>query len=311
MKRFEENHLSMFKTVDIATENHATVIDAILPLKSARTELKQIIVNLGNAVQKQSTNISGYTEEKKQRRQKMTDQTFVVGQLVSAFAIAKNMTALDAEVNYSITTLNRMSDDEVGEICNKVYLKAKEHLADLADYGITTAVLNELKELIDNYNSKTQLNKVTLEQKSEQTKIIAQLIKDGKALLTNSFDKLMLILRNTNPEAYNAYVAARNSMPKRHAKKSNGEVIEEEAGILTGLVSDKADGMPIAGATVKLSGTDYKTETDSDGEYLFDSLPAGTYTVEISILDYQIAKLTGQKVIAGGETIADFEMLKA
>ena len=311
MKRFEENHLSMFKTVDIATENHATVIDAILPLKSARTELKQIIVNLGNAVQKQSTNISGYTEEKKQRRQKMTDQTFVVGQLVSAFAIAKNMTALDGDVNYSITTLNRMSDDEVGEICNKVYLKAKEHLADLADYGITTAVLNELKELIDNYNSKTQLNKVTLEQKSEQTKIIAQLIKDGKALLTNSFDKLMLILRNTNPEAYNAYVAARNSMPKRHAKKSNGEVIEEEAGILTGLVSDKADGMPIAGATVKLSGTDYKTETDSDGEYLFDSLPAGTYTVEISILDYQIAKLTDQKVIAGDETIADFEMLKA
>ena len=311
MERFQENHLSMFKTVDIATENHATVIDAILPLKSARTELKQIIVNLGNAVQKQSTNISGYTEEKKQRRQKMTDQTFVVGQLVSAFAIAKNMTALDAEVNYSITTLNRMSDDEVGEICNKVYLKAKEHLADLADYGITTAVLNELKELIDNYNSKTQLNKVTLEQKSEQTKIIAQLIKDGKALLTNSFDKLMLILRNTNPEAYNAYVAARNSMPKRHAKKSNGEVIEEEAGILTGLVSDKADGMPIAGATVKLNGTDYKTETDSDGEYLFDSLPAGTYTVEISILDYQTAKLTDQKVIAGGETIADFEMLKA
>ena len=311
MERFQENHLSMFKTVDIATENHATVIDAILPLKSARTELKQIIVNLGNAVQKQSTNISGYTEEKKQRRQKMTDQTFVVGQLVSAFAIAKNMTALDAEVNYSITTLNRMSDDEVGEICNKVYLKAKEHLADLADYGITTAVLNELKELIDNYNSKTQLNKVTLEQKSEQTKIIAQLIKDGKALLTNSFDKLMLILRNTNPEAYNAYVAARNSMPKRHAKKSNGEVIEEEAGILTGLVSDKADGMPIAGATVKLTGTDYKTETDSDGEYLFDSLPAGTYTVEISILDYQTAKLTDQKVIAGDETIADFEMLKA
>ena len=311
MKRFEENHLSMFKTVDIATENHATVIDAILPLKSARTELKQIIVNLGNAVQKQSTNISGYTEEKKQRRQKMTDQTFVVGQLVSAFAIVKNMIALDGDVNYSITTLNRMSDDEVGEICNKVYLKAKEHLADLADYGITTAVLNELKELIDNYNSKTQLNKVTLEQKSEQTKIIAQLIKDGKALLTNSFDKLMLILRNTNPEAYNAYVAARNSMPKRHAKKSNGEVIEEEAGILTGLVSDKADGMPIAGATVKLSGTDYKTETDSDGEYLFDSLPAGTYTVEISILDYQIAKLTDQKVIAGDETIADFEMLKA
>ncbi len=311
MKRFEENHLSMFKIVDIETENHALVIDPILPLKSARIRLKEVIFELGNAVQKQSTNITGITEEKMQRRQKMTDETFVVGQLVSAFAIAKNLKALDADVNYSITTLNRMPDDQVGIICDKVYVKAKENLPDLADYGITTNVLDELKALIDNYNAKTQVNKVAVNQRSEQTKVIAKLIREGKAILSDSFDKLMLILRNTNPEAYNAYVAARNSMPKRHAKKSNGEVTEEEAGNLTGMVSDKADEIPIAGATVKLTGTDYKTETDSDGEYLFDSLPAGTYTVEISIIDYQTATLTNQKVIAGDETIADFEMQKA
>ena len=311
MEKFQENHLSMLKTVDIATENHALVIDAILPLKSARTRLKEVIFKLGDAVQKQSANITGITEEKKQRRQKMTDETFVVGQLVSAFAIAKNLTALDAEVNYPASSLNRMSDDEVGEICNKVYLKAKENLPDLADFGITTTVLDELKALIDNYNAKTQVNKVAVNQRSEQTKVIAKLIREGKAILSDSFDKLMLILRNTNPEAYNAYVAARNSMPKRHAKKSNGEVTEEEAGNLTGMVSDKADEMPIAGATVKLTGTGYKTETDSDGEYLFDSLPAGTYAVEVSILDYQTATLTNQKVIAGDECIADFEMQKA
>ena len=89
MKRFEENHLSMFKTVDIETENHALVIDAILPLKSSRIRLKEVILELGNAVQKQSSNITGITEEKMQRRQKMTDETFVVGQLMSEFAIAK------------------------------------------------------------------------------------------------------------------------------------------------------------------------------------------------------------------------------
>ena len=310
MKRFEENHLSMFKTVDIATENHASVIDAILPLKSARTELKKVIAKLGDAVKKQSTNVSGFTEEKKQRRIKMTDKSFVVGQLVSAFAIAKKMTALDADVNYSATDYNRMPDDIVGEICKKVYLKAKEYLADLADYGVTSAVLDELLELIDNYNSKTQLNKVTLEQKREQTKVINILVKEGKAILNDSFDKLMLIFKDSKPETYNAYLSARNSMPKRHAKKSNGEVIEDEAGILSGMVTDKADEMPIQGAIVKLTGTDYKTETDSDGEYLFDSLPSGTYTVEVSILDYITATLTDQKVIAGDECIADFEMQK-
>ena len=310
MEKYQENHLSMFKTVDTATETHAAAIDAILPLKSARIKLKKVIADFGDAVQKQSENVTGITEEKKQRRQLMTDETFIVGQLVSAFAIAKNHTALDTDVNYSITAFNRMSDDEVAIICNKVYTKAKENLADLADYGITTVVLDKLKALIDNYNSKTQVNKVALDLKREQTKVINSLINDGKAILNNSFDKLMLILQNTNPVAYNAYVSARNSMPKRHAKKSNGEVTAEEAGILTGMVTDKTDGSPIQGATIKLTGSDFATETDSDGEYLFDSLPADTYNVEVTIMDYQTATLAAQVVVAGDETVADFEMTK-
>lgn len=311
MEKFQENYLSMFKTVDTANEQHASAIDAILPLKSARTQLKNVIAKLGLAVQKQSAKITGITEEKNQRRQLMTENVFVVGQLVSSYALAKNLPSLNDDVNYPVSTLNRLHDDVVGEICMKIYTKAKENLSNLADYGITSAVLDNMKELIDNYNAKTQLNKVSLNEKRKQTKDIVSLINEGNSILKNSFDKLMLLLQNSNPEVYNAYVAARNSMPTRHAKKSNGEVTEEEAGILSGMVSDKADEMPIKGAIVKLAATSYQTETDEDGEYLFDSLPAGTYTVEVSILDYQTAKLTDQKVIAGDETIADFEMLKA
>ena len=121
----------------------------------------------------------------------------------------------------------------------------------------------------------------------------------------------MMIFQYSQPADYQLYLEARNSMPKRHAKNSKGEVTEEEAAILSGMVSDKADEMPIAGAIVKLAGTDYQTETDSDGEYLFDSLPAGIYTIEVSVLDYQTAQLKDQKVVAGDETKADFEMQKA
>ena len=189
--------------------------------------------------------------------------------------------------------------------------KANENIANLADYGITQAMVEQLDTYINSYTSSTKKNELDVEERVVYTKEIRELIAQLHDEIENNLDKVMMIFQFSNPSEYQLYMQARNSMPKRHAKKSNGEVTEEEAGILTGLVSDKADGMPIAGATVKLTGTDYKTETDSDGEYLFDSLPAGTYTVEISILDYQIAKLTDQKVIAGDETIADFEMLKA
>jgi protocatechuate 3,4-dioxygenase beta subunit len=172
-----------------------------------------------------------------------------------------------------------------------------------------------LKTNIDTYSGSSKLNILDIKQRKIYTEELRELFMQLRKLVDNKLDKVMMIFQFTHPSDYKLYEEARNSMPKRHVKKSNGEVTDEEAGILTGMVTDKADEMPIAAATVKLSGTDYttetETETDSDGEYTFDSLPAGTYTIEVTLLDYQTATLTNQAVVAGDETVADFEMVKA
>ena len=311
MTNRNEDFVGMVKLCLNVWEAKQSVFGNIIAVKEAFTRIAALKDALDEKIVKQSLTIGGKTVIKKDLRKKMSELSAQIGAIIAGYAFNVKNEDLKKVVDFPISVYNKKRDEEVAFLCKNVLAKANENIANLADYGITQAMVEQLDTYINSYTSSTKKNELDVEERVGYTKEIRELIAQLRDEIENNLDKVMMIFQFSNPSEYQLYMQARNSMPKRHAKKSNGEVTEEEAGILTGMVSDKADGMPIAGATVKLTGTDYKTETDSDGEYLFDSLPAGTYTVEISILDYQIAKLTGQKVIAGGETIADFEMLKA
>ena len=311
MTNRNEDFVGMVKLCLNVWEAKQSVFGNIIAVKEAFTRIAALKDALDEKIVKQSLTIGGKTVIKKDLRKKMSELSAQIGAIIAGYAFNVKNEDLKKVVDFPISVYNKKRDEEVAFLCKNVLAKANENIANLADYGITQAMVEQLDTYINSYTSSTKKNELDVEERVGYTKEIRELIAQLRDEIENNLDKVMMIFQFSNPSEYQLYMQARNSMPKRHAKKSNGEVTEEEAGILTGMVSDKADGLPIAGATVKLSGTDYKTETDNDGEYLFDSLPAGTYTVEISILDYQIAKLTGQKVIAGGETIADFEMLKA
>lgn len=310
MTDFQENNFTMYKVVKTGITPFLPEIDAVPALSSARLRFYEIIDLIDKAIQIQSTNVKGYTESKKIRRQKMCDAAFETGQIISAYALANNNTDMDKMVNLPLSYYNRLRDEEVANNCRTIYQIAVNNLGELVNFGLNQAHIDNLNEYINKYAENSQINKVSWQQKNSQTSVINLLIKEGNSILNNSFDKMMLLFRTTKPTLYAAYTAARNSMPTRHACKSNGEITDEEAGILTGTVTDKADGMPIMGATVNLKGTTFTTETDDDGVYLFDTLPADTYTTEVVILDYVTATLPDQKVEAGDETIADFEMVK-
>ena len=311
MTNRNEDFVGMVKLCLNVWEAKQSVFGNIIAVKEAFTRIAALKDALDEKIVKQSLTIGGKTVIKKDLRKKMSELSAQIGAIIAGYAFNVKNEDLKKVVDFPISVYNKKRDEEVAFLCKNVLAKANENIANLADYGITQAMVEQLDTYINSYTSSTKKNELDVEERVGYTKEIRELIAQLRDEIENNLDKVMMIFQFSNPSEYQLYMQARNSMPKRHAKKSNGEVTEEEAGILTGMVSDKADGMPIAGATVKLTGTDYKTETDNDGEYLLDSLPAGTYTVEISILDYQIAKLTDQKVIAGGETIADFEMLKA
>jgi iron complex outermembrane receptor protein len=65
--------------------------------------------------------------------------------------------------------------------------------------------------------------------------------------------------------------------------KTNNDAV---AGSLTGTVTDKTDGKPIAGAIVSIPDLRIGTVSDANGKYTINRLPKGVYLVQISFLGY-------------------------
>lgn len=71
----------------------------------------------------------------------------------------------------------------------------------------------------------------------------------------------------------------------------NQEKLIAGSGIITGMITDDADGLPVIGAIVKIEGTNIATETDVNGIFRFENLPVGTYTIVVLYAGYQPGKI--------------------
>ncbi|HWC72600.1 MAG TPA: carboxypeptidase-like regulatory domain-containing protein, partial [Gemmatimonadales bacterium] len=86
-------------------------------------------------------------------------------------------------------------------------------------------------------------------------------------------------------------------MPLRLEAQGNGEV--------TGRVTDKASGQPLAGAQVSIVSTTIRGLTNQDGRYRLVNVPAGAQTVRVAFIGYGTATQP-VTVSAGGSASVDF-----
>ena len=70
------------------------------------------------------------------------------------------------------------------------------------------------------------------------------------------------------------------------APVKNKKIDALPAGSLSGVVTDKADGKPIPGATVSIPDLRTGTITDANGKYTLNRLPKGSYLVQVSFVGY-------------------------
>ena len=70
------------------------------------------------------------------------------------------------------------------------------------------------------------------------------------------------------------------------AGKSNAGADPVSGGRIRGVVTDRASGQPLPGATVRLRDAGRATAADSAGAFSFDELPFGPYPFSVAFLGY-------------------------
>ena len=90
-----------------------------------------------------------------------------------------------------------------------------------------------------------------------------------------------------------------NEHPSKKMKEKNLE------GSLSGSVTEKASGQPIAGATVYINDLKLGTVTNTSGQYSFHNLPSGTFLVEARSVGFQALTIN---VTINGSVQQNFEL---
>lgn len=85
---------------------------------------------------------------------------------------------------------------------------------------------------------------------------------------------------------------------------------EAQTGTISGRVTDRAEGAPINGASVRVSDTQRSAVTASDGRYTISNVPAGTYTLVVEMIGYSTRSEGGVEVRSGDSVELDFQLTR-
>ncbi|MSU57298.1 MAG: hypothetical protein EXS35_03800 [Pedosphaera sp.] len=168
-------------------------------------DFKVIIADIGKSIRKQAIATGGAGDEKTNVRLSFEESILFIADQLSALGAKNNDVLLGAQVELSLSALDKMGVDELEALGKTVSGLGTAKLAALADYGITAADVTAL----DGW--KTKFGKV----KNAPRTAIAD--------------------RKGQTEAQLALVAKGTKSPTQPAGQTNDEIQEIQPGVLRGL----------------------------------------------------------------------------
>lgn len=289
---------SMYTVVDAILDANSALFASLAALVTAHTTLKAKIAAISSASEQQKTVTLGATPDKNFTREALRTTTVTNAGLLFAYAVSTNDIILQELSRLTYTDLKELKDDELAERAQTIHDNANTHIASLAPFGITAAVLTSYQTLIDSYEVKAPIPRAKTSEQVALTEQVKTLIKETDSLLKNTVDKLMLNFKISEPEFYNTYKAGREIIDIGH--------IPTQA---SGEITDSVTGEELSGVLVEVIGFPYSTNSDEDGEYGVKIPVPGTYSIRFSKTGYQTKTIDDVVITLGQTTSLDVQLI--
>jgi hypothetical protein len=277
-----ENRVSMYKVVLFLCQNNLAVLNALASIKAVYLLFESLVSKLNNLIQQKVLITTGLAKDKQVTKLLLADLTYKIGAAVYSYAFSIGDNTLMDKVNHTLTYLQKVRDNVLIEICKNYYDLGTANAANILGYGIDDNMLLTLSTSIDLFEDKMPQPREAIEHRVTLTTQIRQKDKEITNLLNKSFDKAIVILKQNNPTFVSDYYNSRKIFDDGLRHKKPVEKPEQIA-YLMGNITD-IDGMPMPDALLELVGKTitYNTETDDDGDYLFEGILSGDYKLTIT-----------------------------
>jgi len=295
MRRVNSNRVNMINSLITFCDNRAAVTAAIIlfSLRLAEVKAKMVLINGLNLVAMGAKD--GVRQDTDLIRGAMTNLAYKCANATFAYANEVKDTVLRAKVKLTMTDFTTLKKEDVDELCEKVYVAANAHAADVVNYGVVLTDISDLLVAIGLYRTNSQNPReaqITAGQATKQANIlIRELIDD---LLIGQLDAMANTLRFENNEFWRGYFQARIiiNIGTTHTK-------------VRGTVKDEDD-VPLVGVLFRVMETGTENEvarvfTKVKGLFSANNLPAGDFDLEWSFDGYETVKEVGVHLSAGKE----------
>ena len=293
----QENHLSMFRTVFEVCNQNIALITPITALNNAYTNYSTNLGLLNDVVLQQTLHIEGVAEDKANLKSKLAHVSSIVAQVVKSYAVSINDNTLKQEVDFSETDLLKSRDITIQLHCQTIQNLATTHLAALAAFGITPAIMTNLATALTDYQAQMASPTVARDNRAVATENLASLITETNDLLRFQIDSNMRIFELSAPDFYKLYRNARKIIDLGGGRKPG-------FGTIKGVVKEAVTNLVLEGALIELLDTDAIVVSDALGEFAIDAEP-NTYSIRVSKDDYDEFELNNIVVLKDEDVSVD------
>lgn len=191
------------------------------------------------------------------------------------------------------------------EIASHVEAELKKYQTVALEFGLTIERLQQFNTLVTDFGNMLELTGENLFQRKKGRVDMNQLLKICNETLRFKIDPLMGLYQELHPQVTDEYFLARDIKSRKRKKTS---VVNQRVEIL-GTVTDVTTGLPVANAVINLIGHELVTETDVDGYYLFDDLPATTFVISCHSQGYELPTQVSATAKPNESLVVDFVLL--
>ena len=257
MTTMQSAEVEMFRKVREFLRQYPTIVDSSVLLKDDVTGFMNHLSALDDKVKSVNDAVELTGEDKINLRKRITDETLRLLSFLSHHALKSDNKMLKKLTDTKSSTIKQMTDADFIEFCKQVDEKIVENKAILLQYRVSedtqTALLNKI-EIFRSVKPQVGLNQ------AKQTILngdIATGVQDLKKFLSNSLDKVVPTVNDTNPDFVRLYNESRF---RRDPSKSVTQLI---------LNVVDANNNPLSNVTVFVAELNLTDKTDDKGQVTF------------------------------------------
>ena len=219
----QENKFTMYEAVSDLLDANTAKTASMPAFVTAFNSFKDAMAAISEKNIQKNTATTGRTATKNQKQTELIEAAVPVAGALYALGTATEDPRLQALGNVKKGYLSNLRDTELTDAVTNIKNLADGYSADLADYGITAAIISALDTKLTAYSSALGTKESSVSTRVAAGKVLEDLFDDADSILKDQLDRMMEMFAPSDQQFYQEYKSAREIKDLGHRLETPAE----------------------------------------------------------------------------------------